>query len=219
MFVIWKVKRAVSNAEIADEHFNYFRPEKKKSQVTVRGTIRKIKQKESRYGRNYILSSDTPRTHQIANDLSIHPKATVHSEGTAVMLLELKTGYLKTENLTADILREPFEQYIVHKYYWPEVGSEDRLFKDPGDVAARIVKAEASGYLKFTKYGKADGLEAAPRLDHDLRYLLLIVEDYSKEIEDQPPTSGIIADIQGLLSLFGPEHAPSTILKNSKGAY
>lgn len=218
LFIIWKVNRPITNAEIADEHSKYFGSGRGKKEATIRGRISRIKKKEVLYGRSYISSEDRRRAHQIAKDPLLTPKATIHSQATAVMLLELKTGYLKRQNPAAEILRESFEHYISEKYCSPEINLADRLFKDPGDVSDRMVKAEANDYLKFVKYGKTVGVEAAPRLDHDLKYILLIVEDYLKEIEGQPPSPRLVEDLEALLSLFGPDHlhAPAP---SAKGAH
>lgn len=206
MFIIWSANRPITNAEIADDHLKYFGPDREKKEGTVRGSISRIKRKEKLYGRSYISSSNHRRAHQIAKDPLLTPNATVHSQATAVMLLELKTGYLKTQKISAEILREPFEQYIAEKYCKSDIDVDDRLFKDPGDISERMVKAEASDYLKFVMYGKSAGVEAAKRLDDDLKYLLLIVEDYLKEINDQPPTPELVRDLEVLLSLFGLDH-------------
>lgn len=207
MFIIWKANRPITNAEIAVEHSRHFGSHHGKTEVTVRGTISRIKKKEELFGRNYISSSkDRRRAHQVAKDPLLTPKATIHSQATAVMLSELKTGYLKTQNPAAEILQESFEHYISEKYCSTEIDVAERLFKDRGDVSDRMVKAEATDYLKFVKYGESFGVEAAPRLDHDLKYILLIVEDYLKEIKDQPPSPKLVEDLEALLSLFGPNY-------------
>lgn len=111
------------------------------------------------------------------------------------MLLELKTGYMKYGRPEVEILREPFETYIAEKY--------KGLFKDQSDVSDRLRKAEKSGYAKFVRHGKSPGVEASTRLDDDLEYLLLIVEDYIQELGHVTSSGKSNNDLRNLLSLFG----------------
>ena len=208
MFIIWKSSRPITNAEIAEEHLNYFRPAERKDENTIRGIINRIRNRGIAFTRDYISSHSRPQRHQIADDPQEHTKPTVHSQATAVMLLELKAGYINYENPAREILREPFERYIKEKYCHEEVNVNDRLFKDASDVTNRLALAEASGYVKFVKYGKAMGIKAAPRLDDDLEYLILIVEYYLAKIKQHTPAADLVADLENLLSLFG--RAPLT---------
>lgn len=197
IFVIWQSNRPIDNEDIADEHFKYFRPRVKKSEATVRGVINRIKKRERTSRRKYILSSEErPHTHEIARE------DCVHSQGTAVMLLELKKGYLEYENSLVEILRAPFEQYINRKY---PAKSFD-LFKGPQDIAKRLRLADAKGFAKFKRYATSAGVEANSRLDIDLPYLLLVVDDYLKDVEKRSAAAQskqLISDLRKLILLFG----------------
>jgi hypothetical protein len=197
LFVIWQSNRQISNADIAEEHFKYFRPDDKKSEATIRGTINRIKKTEVMLGRRYIISSEqSPHVHEIA------AKECVHSQGTAIMLLELKKGYLEWGDSLKEILRKRFEQYLHQRY--PSKSSD--LFKGPKDIAQRVKLAEAKGFAKFKKYGTHPGVEPASRLDFDLPYLLLIAEDYSRDLKRGAAKSSaqdLRTNVHNLVSLFG----------------
>lgn len=114
------------------------------------------------------------------------------------MLLELRKGYLEWGDPLKEILRKPFEKYLAQKY--PEKSSG--LFKGPRDIAQRVKLAEAKRFAKFTNYGI---IEASSRLDFDLPYLLLIAEDYSRDLKkrSKPSAQELRAKIRDLVSLFG----------------
>jgi hypothetical protein len=210
MFTIWQSKRPINNEEIAEEHFRIFKPAEKKNETTIRGIINSIKRRELESGRTYLSSiRKRPHTHQIATHHC------VHSQGTAVILLELKKGYLVFGRPEMEILRKPFEQYINKKY-----GKDNNLFKGASDILKRLEVAESNGYVKFVKYGRASGVVAASRLDDDLTYLLFIVGDYLKyesENDKRPFASRLIVDLQSLLSLFGHLPTSTMITKQPRG--
>jgi hypothetical protein len=205
MFTIWKSNYPITNAKIVRAYSKYFGEHK--DEDTVRGIIGKIHKRELRFKRNYLESRGRPKRHQIAHDPLHYPKPNVHSQATAIMLLELRNGYLQKKP-KKEILREPFEQYMRDKYSQTHVPVDDRLFKDAADVTNRLEIAKTSGYVRFRKFGKAAGLEAAERVDDDLEYLLLIVNDYA-----QADSS---LDLKKLMAAFG--RPDSKNHKDSKGA-
>lgn len=217
MFTIWKTNYPINNAEIAQQHFEYFGPKEPKDEDTVRGIISRIHQRERTFKRNYLdsRSRSRPKKHEIAQDPQLYPKPTVHSQASAVMLLELRNGYLKKKP-KKEILRASFEQYLREKYAQPELDVDDRLFKDAADVTARLEIAASSGYVRFKNYGKAAGIEADARLNDDLEYLLLIVQDYARPLMDQPQSANQLLDLQKLLAAFG--RSDSGGRRDSKGA-
>lgn len=215
MFTIWKSNYPINNAEIAQLHFEYFGPKEPKDEDTVRGIINRIHQRERKFSRNYLDSRSRPKKHEIAQDPQRYPKPTVHSQASAIMLLELRNGYLKKKP-KKEILRASFEQYLREKYAQPELDVDDRLFKDAADVTARLEIAASSGYVRFKNYGKAAGIEADTRLNHDLEYLLLIVQDYAQSLMDQPQSANQLLDLQKLLAAFG--RSDSGGRRDSKGA-
>ncbi|MDX6612848.1 MAG: hypothetical protein QOD75_2034 [Blastocatellia bacterium] len=215
MLTIWESNYPINNAEIARRHYEYFQPKERKDEDTVRGIISRIHQREQHFNRNYLVSRSRPKKHEIAQDPQRHPKPTVHSQASAIMLLELRNGYLK-QKPKKEILRASFEKYLRDKYAQPEIDVDDRLFKDAADVSARLEIAESSGYVRFRNYGKAAGIEADARLGDDLDYLLLIVEDYAQQLMDQPQSDNQQLDLQKLLAAFGRPNSGGN--RDSKGA-
>jgi hypothetical protein len=210
MFTVWLSNRPIDNEEISEEHYRIFRSAEKKNEATVRGIISRIKKLEAQSGRTY-LSSTKKRQHVH----QIDTRQCVHSQGTAVILLELKKGYLEYGRPEKEILRKPFEQYINKKY-----GESTTLFKGPSDIHDRLAKAETKGYVRFVKYGRAAGIDSAERLDDDLPYLLFIVENYLKykegNVKDSSSTK-FVADLRSLLSLFGRNPAGTSLTKQVRG--
>lgn len=189
LFVIWHSYRAVGIDEIADEHYRYFGPGEKKSEATIRGIISRIKKIERDFGWRYLKSSSGKKHfHEIDTNRS------VDSQGTATLLLELKKGYFEFGKSLKEISKERFEQYL-HERYLP---SSSDLFQGPTDINDRIKLARANGFLEFGKYRT---IKAASRLDFDLPYLLLIVEDYSKDSKSM--TEELRSNLRSLISLFG----------------
>lgn len=215
MFTIWKSNYPITNAEISRLHFEYFRPREPKDEDTVRGIISRIHQRERQFGRDYLVSRGSPKKHEIAQDPERHPRPTVDSQATAVMLLELRNGYLEKKP-KKEILRRPFEKYMREKYAPPDMDIDDRLFKDADDVTARLEIAVISGYARLRNYGKAAGIVADARLNDELEYLLLIVEDYAQQLADQTQSANHLLDVQKLLAIFGQRNPGARI--EPKGA-
>jgi len=215
MFTIWKSNYPITNAEISRQHFEYFRPKEPKDEDTVRGSISRIHRRERELSRNYLVSRGSPKRHEIAQDPDRLPKPTVHSQATAIMLLELRKGYLETKP-KKEILRASFEKYMRDKYARPDMDLDDRLFKDAADVTARLEIAVSTGYARFRNYGKAAGIEADLRLSDELEYLMLIVEDYARQLAGQPQSSNQLRDLQKLLAIFGRPNSGAQI--EPKGA-
>lgn len=188
MFIIWKSNRPITNAEIAQEHSRYFGPPSK-DESTVRGIVNRIKARSTALGRSYVRSSGQRQAHQVEKD------ECVHSQTSAILLLELKTGFLRFGKPEMEILLSLFETYLIKKY--------KGLFKGQTDVRTRLRNADKSGYARFVKYGKVRGIETANRLDDDLAYILLIVEDYLRQLRSQPDAKKLVIDLRNLLSLFG----------------
>lgn len=117
------------------------------------------------------------------------------------MLLELKKGYLEWGDSLKEILRKRFEQYLDERY--PAKTSD--LFKGPRDIAKRVKLAEAKRFAKFKKYGARPGIEPSSRLDFDLPYILLIAEDYSRDLKRgaKSSTQELRVKLRDLVSLFG----------------
>jgi len=210
MFTVWRSSRPINNEGISEEHYRIFRPAEKKNEATVRGIINRIKKLEDQSDRKYLSTTKKhPHVHQIDT------RQCVHSQGTAVILLELKKGYLEYGHPEKEILRKPFEQYINNKY-----SKGTSLFNGSSDIHGRLVKAESKGYVKFVKYGKAAGIDSAERLDDDLPYLLLIVENYLKykeeKVEEESSTK-LVTDLRSLLSLFGRNPAGTPLTKQVTG--
>lgn len=191
MFIIWKSEAtSLSYAEIAVRHAEFFGGPKKKD-VTVRGIIYDIRQLEKATGREYLQpSGGKPERYKI------NRKTCVDLQWTAIILLELHKGY---KHIERQISRNDFEQYLVNKYGW-----------DQSFISGRIDYTKRSNYISFYELeaGK-QFVEIENRLEHDLDYLRLIVEDYHREQLRENPTALIITHLENLLALYRSDETPT----------
>lgn len=184
MFIIWKSgTTSISYADIAVRHSAYFGKPKKEA-VTIRGYVHNIKCLENIANRKYLQASgEKPEKYKIDS------KNCIDLQWTAIILLELNRGYQHTER---QIPRDGFEQYLSEKYGWNE------FF-----IKERIEFLEKNQYISFYTLGsESQFILVENRLEHELEYLTLIVEDYYRELHLQEPNSPITIDLKKIISLY-----------------
>ena|SRR5947209_323316 len=181
----------ITYADIAAQFEKQFGETKKPSGVKV--TVNEIKHLEQSTGRKYLHESGNARGRE--KTYWIDDQLFVDRPRSAVILLETRR-YEKTRP-NREIVRNEFERYIVEIYGW-----------DNGFVSDRVEDARKSDYLSFKELEEPGKqfIHIEDRLDDDIEYLKLIVEDYCVEMQRKEPAAPFLPSLLELL--YGPGATP-----------
>jgi hypothetical protein len=191
LFIIWKNGTTVASyRELAEQHAERFGGPKKK-EVTIRGWIHDIKQLEKATGRKYLQHSQGAR-----GEYRIDRKHFVDLQWTAMILLELDKGYKHIEH---QIFRDKFERYLADKYEW-----------DKSLISGRIEYLQRNAYIAFYQLmagGQCIAVE--DRLEHEVEYFKLIVDDYYQEQRRENPKSPLTGYLKKLIAQYRSDEIPT----------
>jgi hypothetical protein len=193
LFTILKNNSPMTYEEIAASYRERFGQKKAKKSGTIKVCVNNVKRLELATGRKYLQSSGSkPETYRI------HPEF-VEYQRTAIVLMEADRGYRQLEPdrpVEWEISRNDFEQYICETYDW-----------DRSLVTRRVDDACNSHYLSTPELeANRQFIKVEDRLNHDVEYLRLVLEDYLKEQQRETPGSPMVAHLTRLRSLYGFEN-------------
>lgn len=188
LFIIWKIAIPSTYREIAAKHNEYFR--RTISEGNVKCVVNSIKHLQEATNRKYLHESGgKPKTYSISENHFVNRKR------SSVILLELDKGFEQLSEykpLEWEIRREQFEHYMFLTYGW-----------DPSFTKGRIDDACNSGYVSLDEKVEEGRvfINIGDRLNDDLEYLKLLVNDYCIHPREKIETS-IIEHMKDLLMLY-----------------